>query len=172
MILCFSLEWTLDEDNKFRDIEKCISMYRRIYSYNNLCNNLFGSVIIPTLKLGFASAFILCFFICVRLYKELDLPVVLLALLICPTCLIVLTAMSIVMSSLYDISAHFRPNIRAKIQKIESTLQRKILQRELDACPTLRCCVGSVYHMEAKAKLTLVHSILNGVACLLINVKV
>jgi len=83
-----------------------------------------------------------------------------------------LAGMAVVMSSLYDISARFKPNLRVKIQKNGFALNRNLLAREVNACPNLRCRVGSVYHMEAKAKLTLVHSVLNGVGFLLINIKV
>jgi len=169
----YSIRWETLGEPKFKDLGKFISMYRKLLSFNELCNSLFGTVLIPSVKVAFAFGFILCFFSSVRLYKQLDVTLYLLVVVFSITALVVLTAMSIVMSSLYDISSRFQQNTRGRLQNLNlEKISKKILKRELKGCRPLRCRVGSVYHMEAKAKLTLAHSVINGVACLLIHVKV
>jgi len=43
---------------------------------------------------------------------------------------------------------------------------------ELKSCPLIRCKVGGLYHMESKAKLTLIQKVINGLKYLLVNVRV
>jgi hypothetical protein len=42
---------------------------------------------------------------------------------------------------------------------------------QIESCQLIRCQVGGLYYMEAKAKLTLIHQVVNGVVYLLVNVK-
>jgi len=145
-------------------------MYRIIFSFNELCNKAFGSILIPAVKLTVVIGFILNFFGSVRLYNQLDGVSLVLTIVLSITFFLFLVAISVVMSSLYDISKKFKPNIGYQVEKNRSDLFKKVFRKDLDSCQLVRCRVGSVYHMETGAKLTLVHSVLNGVACLLINV--
>jgi len=172
-VIFHSIEWTtLEDHNDVADIERCISMYQRIYSFNNLCNTIYGSAVIPTCKGALMIAFIIFFFGSARLHEELDFLTLAFAIVVFSTSFIMICTMSIVLSSLYEISTVFKPNIGIRIQKLSQPLDKKILNRELKACQTMSCQVGSLHHMEAEAKLTLADSLINGVAWLLINVKV
>ena len=70
---------------------------------------------------------------------------------------------------MFEISTLFSRNLSSKISLLDEIRAKRILQRQLLSCPIIRCRVGNLYHMEAKAKLTLIHAILNTVAFLLIN---
>jgi hypothetical protein len=43
--------------------------------------------------------------------------------------------------------------------------------KEIRACQLIRCEVGGLYHMEVEAKLTLMHSVINGLVFLLVQHK-
>jgi hypothetical protein len=45
------------------------------------------------------------------------------------------------------------------------------LAKEIRACQLIRCEAGGLYHTEAKARLTLAHSIVNGLVFLLVQEK-
>jgi len=74
------------------------------------------------------------------------------------------------MSSLYDTSVVFQQNIRHAIKSTVDEKLRKYLERQQDSCYLICCQVGNLYHMEAKAKLTLLQNIVNGVVFMLVNV--
>jgi hypothetical protein len=54
---------------------------------------------------------------------------------------------------------------------VEDKEKELIFEKELNACQLIRCEVGGLYHMEAKAKLTLSHSIVDGLVFLLVQHK-
>ena len=75
------------------------------------------------------------------------------------------------MSSMFDISSKFYLRLSPTIQLVPDPKAKGILERQLKSCPIIRCQVGNFYYMEAQAKLTVVHNILNGVMFLIVNTK-
>ena len=109
------------------------------------------------------------FFASVRLYEDLDVICLALVSVIAFTASLVITPTAMVMSSLFDISAKFPRNIAPRIQELSDMRMKEISTRELKSCPLIRCQVGNMYHMEAKAKMTMLHNIVNGVVFLMVN---
>jgi len=77
------------------------------------------------------------------------------------------------MSSVYRTSKQFIRNLSECIWQLDSNdkLDKQMLQRQLNSCNLIRSQVGGLYYMESKAKLTLVHKVVNGLKYLLVNVK-
>ena len=81
------------------------------------------------------------------------------------------------MSNMFDMSQKFSKNMSCLISCVFASASaadkkaNQIQKSELKACQLIRCSVGSLYHMEAKAKLTLIHNVVNGVVFLLVNIK-
>jgi hypothetical protein len=74
----------------------------------------------------------------------------------------ILASCSLVMSAIFDISSQFQWNMKKKIQACENKRIREVWYRELQSCQVVRCQIGNFYHMEGKAKLTLVDTMVNG----------
>jgi hypothetical protein len=68
---------------------------------------------------------------------------------------------SIVMSRIFDIASEFQRNMELKIQACGNKRTEKVWLRELWSCQVIRCQIGNFYHMEGKAKLTLVDTMAN-----------
>ena len=137
---------------------------------NNNFNRAFGMVFIPFIKLSASNVFILGFFACVRLNKYMDYISYTFVLVLTLSCFILIFPISIIMSSLYNISKDFSRNLSTQIRKTVKDTKR-YLESQLKSCSYIHCRVGSLYHMEAQAKLTLLHYIINGGVFLLVNVK-
>jgi len=149
-------------------------LYRCIYVLNNSFNVVFGRFIIPYFKFGIILGFITSFFAFVRLHDDLDfLPLVMVSVVMSVS-IILLAPMAGVMSSLYDTSTQFSRNMSQLIQMIPYNSSRRrsqIAEKQSKSCPLISCQIGNLYHMEAKAKLTLIHNVLHGVAYLMVNLK-
>ena len=170
--IIFSVEWPKSKDQPSSSIvQEWILHYRGIYLLNNVCNLVFGTIVFPFTKMATILVFILCFFASFRLFKYLDfLSLVFVASTAVTTCLS-LVPTTLVMSSLYDISRKFSENLFPRIRFAGEKKTEMILKGYLKSCPLTRCQVGSLYHMEAKAKLTVIHNVVNGIVFLLVNVK-
>ena len=153
-------------------MERLIFQYKGIYMLNNEFNLAFGTIFIPFMKLLLFTFFIFGFFASVRLFESLNGISAAFAILMMLTAVILIVPVSCVMSSLYDVSSEFPQNISPHISKIMHKKRRRILEAHLKSCPVIRCKVGGLYHMEAKAKLTMLHQIINGVVLLMVNFKV
>jgi hypothetical protein len=74
------------------------------------------------------------------------------------------------MSATYTSSLKFSKNIRKRIHALDNKEKSKALYlRQVRSCQLIRCQVGNMYHMEKRAKLRLVVSVLNGFRFLLIQ---
>lgn len=135
-------------------------------------NIVFGQLFLPLLKLGAITVFVSCFFAVVRLQKILDAFAFVMLLSSCMTGAVLLVPMSIIMSSLYDISCKFKPNILAASQKILDARVRTQIKYQIESCMLVRCQIGSFYHMEAKAKLTLLQQLVNYTVYLMVNISI
>ena len=172
--ICFyfnSIEWaTSDSSLSAVEVGSCILHYRGVYILSNGFNRAFGTVFVPLIKLSTITIFILCFFGCIRLFSKLSLIALAYIGIIAVTSVILLVPVLLVMSSLYDMSQEFSKNLSLQIRQVEGKKCKKILETHLKSCQAIRCQVGNLYHMEAEAKLTTLHNVINGLVCLLVNV--
>ena len=145
---------------------------KRGYKRNipNDYNLAFGKIIIPFAKLELILAFIITFFATVRLFKDLDVISLVFVSSVALVSSILIAPIAMVMSSLFDISEKFSRNLSPRIHLVPVKKNREIFERQVTSCPLIRCQVGSMYHMEAKAKLTIIDNVVNGVAFLMVNV--
>ena len=152
-------------------IERYITRYRTLYILNNDFNLIAGRMLLPFLKLILILVFSLSFFSIARLFKDLEvLALVVVSSLSVMTCLY-LAPIAIATSRIFDLSSQFCFKFSSKVNLVTEIRSKRILQRQLRSCPLIRCQLGGLYHMEAKAKLTMVHNMLNFVAFLLVNFK-
>jgi len=136
------------------------------------CNLVFGQILIPSAKLMLMVVFTVSFFSLFRLYKRLNILSLVLVTPITVLVLILLIPMTLVISSLYVTSKKFTGNMAQCIRELDDTARnKKTLQLGLRSCNLIRCKVGGLYYMEAKAKLTTLHKVVNGLKYLLVNVK-
>ena len=152
-------------------VPEFISCYKGIYLLSKSSNTAFGKFYIPFFKLLLVLVFILAFFAIVRLHQNLDLFSVALLMINLLTVPALTVPVSIVMSSLYDISSQFNRHLSFRIQLVANKKSIRVFERQLKSCLLVRCQVGNFYDMEAKAKLTLIHNVLNGIVFLMVNGK-
>ena len=152
-------------------VETNIIHYKGIYILNNICNIAFGSHFIPCSKLNIIIMMILCLFSCLRAYEYLDYISYTFLVVMVITGILFIVPISIVMSSLYDISKDMTWNLKPHISRIMDKEAKRFLDRQLKSCGVIRCRVGNLYYMEAKAKLTTLDNIVNGIVFLMVNVK-
>jgi len=160
-----------DAEEDSIEIERYIIHYRGLYLLSSHLNAGFGSLILPFVKLQLGIGFTICVFIAIRLNTYLNIFSFGLVAIFTWTSALLLIPISIVTSRFYVISTKFQPNMTPIIHRVSSADFRKILDTTLRSCPLIRINVGSLYHMEAKAKLTMLHKVVNGIKYLLVNVK-
>jgi hypothetical protein len=136
------------------------------------CNLVFGRIMLPCVKLDLMVLFSTSFFLIFRFYDQLTLLSFVMVSLLVFTTLLLIVPTTIVMSSLYKTSKAFTFNVKPCIHNLKDTTQKEILKRTIRSCATIRCEVGGLYYMETKAKLTVIHKLVNGLKYLLVNVKV
>ena len=132
----------------------------------------FGKILLPFIKLALILAFVISFFAVVKLFKYLNTLYFIFITVVVVASFAMLTPIALIMSSLYETSTKFTQYISPKIHLVTGKKSTQALLMDLKSCPLIRCSVGNMYHMESKAKLTMIHNVLNGVAYLLVNVKV
>lgn len=163
----FSLEWPKTCPLSHR---RCISVYRAVKLLNDLHNIAFGSIFIPLLKLGLVMAIMVTAFGVIRLRNEFSTPVYVIFVLYFVTELIMLIPGTALMSLVYDITIPFQRNIWNNFTENEqSDKEREAIRRILRSLPFLKCGIGSFYHMEGRAKLTLGDNLANGIAYCLVS---
>ena len=100
---------------------------------------------------------------------SMNLILLVLAGVLSITTMALLVPISIVTTRMYDLSLDFQKHMVSETLQITEKKTRRVLKTSLKSCPLIRCKVGNWYYMEAKAKLTMLHNLLNGLAYLLIN---
>jgi len=164
-----SIDWPKDDQ---KTIQTSLRHYRGIYLLSIDFNATVGKLMIPYLKLVLTVLFVVSFSALIRLHRELDIISVLMVTASSSACAALLVPTSLVMSSVYNISAQLSRNLSSKISSLENvTIAKKNCELEIASCRFVCCQVGNWYAMEAKAKLTLVHNIINGVVFCLVNMK-
>lgn len=152
-------------------IPELILVYKGIYIIHKSCNTAFGNLFLPTFKIEIMGALIFSFVAIVRMYEDLHLVSLLFVGTVVSTACLIIAPTSIVLSSLYDLSCKFGENLLSKIHLVAEKKSKRTFERQLKSCLLIRCQVGNFYYMEAKAKLTLLNNVLNGIVCLLVNIK-
>ena len=152
------------------EVERFVTHYRGLVTVNIQSNIIFGTVLVPFTKLGLITIFIVCFFACARIYQDLDTISLLLVSTVLLSSMLILVPISVIMSYLYDISKEFSRNLSSKVNVTNKRI-KKMLKLQLKSCYAIRCNVGSLYYMESKAKLTMLHQMVNGVVFLMTNAK-
>jgi len=167
------MEWTVQHIRAgVPEVDQCIIRYKALYILNTDCNIVFGRLMLPFLKLVLMIFFATAFFAIIRFVRHLTLLSFSMVALIAWTSALMLVPTSIVMSSLYKISTRFRRNVPPYVSCLDETQFRKeVIKRQLIGCGVIRCQVGGLYYMEAKAKLTVIHKLMNGLKYLLVNIK-
>jgi len=128
--------------------------------------------VLPYLKLVLVTNFITSFFAVTRLWSELNALSMLMLSVMGIASVTLIIPISVIMSSSFDKSAKFQRNIILSIDMTQDLMEKMILRNQLISCSLIRCQVGNFYHMEAKAKLTLLQNVVNGVVYLFVNFKV
>jgi len=146
--------------------------YRGIQLLNQDLNKAFGTLIVPSLKLILLFVTIISFFAVVRLSHDMDALLNAMLVIFTTVAVILLCLISGSMSALFDISERFRRNFFPIIELIAENKARTYYARQLKACSLIRGQVGNLYHMEARAKLSLIQHLVNGLVFVLVNVKV
>jgi len=149
-----------------------IMHYRGIQLLNQDFNKSFGTFIVPSLKLTLLFVTILSFFAVVRLSHGMYVLLNVMMPIFTIIGIGLLFLVSANMSSLFDISEQFKRNCFRNIELISDKKARIHFMGQLKACSLIRGQVGSLYHMEARAKLTLIQHLVNGLVFVLVNVKV
>jgi len=75
---------------------------------------------------------------------------------------------ALIMSKIFNLSSQFQIQ-QAKRLGLLPPISRIDLRRQLKSFPTLKCQVGTFYHMEGRAKLTLVDNMTHGIAFMLLS---
>jgi len=149
--------------------EGIIMHYRGIYLLNQEFNFGFGKIFVPCLKILLIFVFISCLFAVVRFRTDLDgLSLTMISITLVTSASLTIP-ISIIMSSLYSASSQFKQHMIPVLSKISDKTVRKHIEGQLKSCPLIRCQVGNLYHMEAKAKLTMLEHVVNGYVFLMVN---
>ncbi len=161
----FSIEWPHDGVPPGR----CLRVYKCCYILNHLSNISFGRVLVPGGKLVLITLITFSLFAILRLYRELDLFSLWLATALCINGGCILVPGVVLTSTLYKYSSQFQRNVLEASRRLSTKRAGLVLAKEVQACQLIRSEVGGLYHMEARAKLTICHSIVNGLVLLLVQ---
>ena len=153
------------------EVERRILLYNGIHILNNDFNVAFGRLLIPFLKIALIVLCILSFYGSVRLYHNMDPILYTFIVLVLSISVVFLVPTAMVMSTMFDMSTQLPHQLSPKIKRIPDKTTRQICEANLKSCAVIRVQVGNFYHMEAKAKLTLMVHLVNGIVFLMVNLK-
>ncbi len=143
-------------------VEQCLRVYKSAFLLNRLNDSAYGKLYIPSAKLLIIIFYInLPAFAIFCYWDQLDPFSISVFFAVFVTSAPVLVGCALVMSGIYNISSQFQRNMEPKIQAGARLGMKKAWMQELWSCQVVRCQVGNFYHMEGKAKLTLVDTMLN-----------
>jgi len=161
------------QEDTVSQIDRRVLHYKALYIITTDCNFVFGRFMLPLCKLMTMAFFTACFFAIVRLHDYMNLLSLIILSLLAWCSFFLLIPATIIMSNLYKISKNFKPCLIPCIKNLNvPSKQKNLLERQLISCGIIRCEVGGFYYMESKAKLTVVHKLVNILKYLLVNVKV
>jgi len=170
VLLEFSIEGVIGKPNggAREDPTVGIYIYRSIRLLNDLHNMTFGSIFVPFTKLALLLVLFISTYATIKL-RSIMSPVVFGFFLVYVIDAFVLTVPSaVIMSKIFSLSSQFQVQ-QAQQLNLLPPISRFDVQRQLKSFPALKCQVGSFYHMEGKAKLTLADNMANGIAFMLLS---
>ena len=153
------------------EVDRCILHFKGIDILINAYNLAFGMIAVPFVKLIVITLLIFSLFASVRLFRQISCISFVFISLVAVINTPVLVLSTMVMSYFFDISSKFPESLSPQLLQITETKARRINDANLKSCRAIRCKVGSLYHMEAKATLVTLHHVINGLVFLLVNVK-
>jgi hypothetical protein len=149
-----------------------LRVYRSAFLLNRLNNSAFGKLYIPAGKCLLVVFFInvpafavFCF------WDQLDVISISAFCSVAAAVGPVIFTCSSVMSKIYGISSQFQRNMEQKIQASGNKAMRNEWIRELRSCQVVRVQIGNFYHMEGKAKLTIVNTMVNWFVFMVVQQK-
>jgi hypothetical protein len=74
----------------------------------------------------------------------------------------------------YNISKKFHQGVETSLIKdpcSTDTVERHLIKATLKSIPIMKSQIGSFYYMEGKAKLTLLHNVVRGIAFMMVTFK-
>ena len=159
----FSVEWLRSLSH---GPEECIYVYRCCKLWNELHNIVFGSLFLPAFKLCLLLALFVTAYCVIRLQSSLTTAVYMTFLIYFVTIAGLILPGAMVMTQVYSISAKLHQNMRDYygIDCIKGKWRKKSLR----FLSILKSRIGSFYHMEGKAKLTLAYNIAQVISFILI----
>jgi hypothetical protein len=129
---------------------------------NRLNDAAFRRLFIPAVKFMILTIYVNVPAFAVFCYWDgLDLISISTLVLVFGASVPMLVSCSLVMSKIFDIASEFQRNMELKIQPCKNKRMKQVWLRELRSCQVVRCQIGNFYHMEGKAKLTLVDTMAN-----------
>jgi hypothetical protein len=141
---------------------QCLRVYRSVFLLNRLNDAALGKLFIPA-----AKSLLLIFyinvpaFVVIRYWDQLDIISISTLIFVFGSALSVILTCSNVMSGIYNISSQFQKNMEHKIQACEDKAMKEVMTKQLLSCQVIRFQIGNFYHMEGKAKLTLINTMVN-----------
>jgi len=145
-----------------------IDTYRSIRLLNDLHNITFGSLFVPLGKSELLLILFITTYATFKLRSFMSSMVFGFILIYMIDVLLLALTSALIMSKVFNLSSKFRIQ-QAKKLKLIPPIRRMDLQRQLESFPTLKCQVGPFYHMEGKAKLTMLDTMTRGVAFMLLS---
>jgi hypothetical protein len=155
----FSTEWPLDAEVP---LEQCLRVYRTAFLLNRFNDAAFGKFLIPSAKFMLLTFLVnVPAFVVFCYWNRLDVTSISTLAFFFAIALPILVSCTEVTSEIYNISSQFQQNMAQKVRASENKRMTPIWIRELRSCQLVRCQIGNFYHMEGKAKLTLVNTMVN-----------
>ncbi len=150
--------------------ERCLLVYKSAFLLNNVSNNAFGKLLIPVFKLCAVLLVIVSSFGLIGFWNNFDIITLGIAIVATVAALVCIIPSADIMPTLYDTSARLEQNLNKNSEYLDYKWQKQN-KRQVRACQPIRCQVGSLYYMDSKAKLTLAHTLINGLVFLLVQRK-
>jgi len=165
---CSALIPELKEISPGVAIHKCLTIYRAFFLLNNLCNIVYGTLIIVCLKL--IAGVVVCFVVfgLIRMGDRLDpFSYSFLAILLVLG-LVFLSVISTFISIIATTSEKRHKSWSLLIQDLPTYKQAEV-KRSIKSLHSIRCTAGGLYHIEASTKLSYLDIVINGIVFALLT---
>jgi len=155
-------------NNNFESFCEALNVYRAVTVFNDLHNAAFSSTIVPTIKfLGILGLYVSFFAVTVlrsRIHPFLQVAFLIYVI----TLVLIMLPGAQAMSQVYVNSMRFHQKLESSLEKISGSNE---LKKNVKSLQLLKSRIGGLYHMEGKAKLTLVDNIARGIAFMMVTFK-
>jgi len=138
---------------------------------NDLQNSVFGTLLIPSIKLGGIILVYMGVVAATILRKDIHFLILALFLAYLGVTLTTVTFGALLMSQVYNISKKFHGNLASTLSLVSDLNEKILIRKTLVSLPVMKSKIGTFYYMEGKAKLTLLDNIARGIAFMLTSFK-